>query len=380
MATATAPRRTERKPLLSEHLFAPRFWVGMNMRAWGRLLWNNRFAIDWPYCHVAAAVTGWSAVNSVWGMLQRLSHGRRLAEIELTAPPIFVLGHWRSGTTLLHEMMVLDERHSFPTTYACLAPNHFLRSEPLVSRWFSFVLPTRRPMDNMAAGWDRPQEDEFALCNLGVPSPYLTVAFPNHAPQCQDYLTLENLPTAEVDRWKASLLGFLKQVTLANPKRLVLKSPPHTARIKTLLEMFPDARFVHLVRDPHVVFPSTVNLWKTLYTRHGLQRPKFAGLDEHVFSTFERMYTAFNEQRHLVPPEHFCEVRYEDLVRNPLGEMQTIYEHLGLGGFDRVQPGLESYIATMEGYQTNRYQITPEQTEEISHRWGPFMRPYGYEL
>ena len=48
----------------------------------------------------------------------------------------------------------------------------------------------------MAAGWDRPQEDEFALCNMGVRSPYLTIAFPNHPPQDQDYLDFRGVPAA----------------------------------------------------------------------------------------------------------------------------------------------------------------------------------------
>ena len=45
-------------------------------------------------------------------------------------------------------------------------------------------------MDNMTAGWDCPQEDEFALCNMGLRSPYLTIAFPNHPPQDQEFFEL----------------------------------------------------------------------------------------------------------------------------------------------------------------------------------------------
>src|SRR6202011_3820426 len=134
------------------------------------------------------------------------------------------------------------------------------------------------------------QEDEFALCMLGQPSPYLTIAFPNRPPQDQEYLDLEGLPPKALARWKQTFLRFLQQLTYKNPKRLILKSPPHTCRIKVLLEMFPDARFVHIVRNPYVVFPSTVNLWKSLYQKHGLQVPTFAGLEDHVFDTYTRMY------------------------------------------------------------------------------------------
>ena len=131
-------------------------------------------------------------------------------------------------------------------------------------------------MDNMAAGWDRPQEDEFALCNIGARSPYLTIAFPNRPPQDQDYLDFRGVPTAEVERWKRAFLWFLKCLTLRNPKRIVLKFPGHTARIRTLLEMFPKAKFLHIVRNPYVLFPSTVNLWKRLYRDEGLQMPQLS--------------------------------------------------------------------------------------------------------
>ena len=137
-----------------------------------------------------------------------------------------------------------------------------------MTRWLGFLMPSRRPMDNMAAGWARPQEDEFALCMMGQPSPYLTIAFPNRPPQFSEYLDLQNLPPRAVARWQRAYLGFLRRLTFKDPRRLILKSPPHTCRIKLLLELFPDARFVHIVRDPYVVFPSTVNLWKSLYLAH----------------------------------------------------------------------------------------------------------------
>src|SRR5262249_52266987 len=150
---------------------------------------------------------------------------------------------------------------------------------------------------------------------------------------------------------------FLQAITFKDPRRLVLKSPPHTCRIKVLQEMFPDALFVHIVRDPYVVFPSTVNLWKSLYRRHGLQRPTFAGLEEQVFQTFTRLYGGLEEGRKLVDPARFYELRYEELIRDPVGEMRALYEHLGLGGFDRVLPRLERYLASIAGYETNRYQL-----------------------
>src|SRR5262249_13020715 len=157
--------------------------------------------------------------------------------------------------------------------YECFEPNHFLLTEEFVKRYCGFLMPSRRPMDNMAFGWDRPQEDEFALCMMGAPSPYLSIAFPNRPLLDQDAYNPETLRPRQRKRWKEALFSFLQRLTFKDPRRLVLKSPTHTSRIKTLLELFPDARFVHIVRNPYVVFPSTVNLWKTLYETHGFQKP-----------------------------------------------------------------------------------------------------------
>jgi hypothetical protein len=251
-------------------------------------------------------------------------------------------------------------------------------SEWFASRFLKFLLPARRPMDNMPAGWDRPQEDEWALCNLGVPSPYLTVAFPNHSPQYPEYLTLEGVPPQELKRWKKALHRFLRQVTYRKPGRLILKSPTHTCRIRVLLEMFPDARFVHIVRDPRTSLTSTLSLWKRLYERQSLQKPTYEGLEQYVFDNFERMYDRFEADRHLIAPGRLCELLYEDLVREPLAQVEKIYRQLDLGDFEPARPEVEQYLTEVADYQTNRHEVPAEFRREIANRCRVFMRRYGY--
>jgi hypothetical protein len=367
MTTPTKPRE-----------WTPRIWEGCDFLAWMRLLTRNRFAIDWPYLYIAVVITLVSACHTVLRLVQDVFFAERVRRTRITEAPLFIIGHWRTGTTLLHELLILDERHSFPTTYECLEPNHFLLTEKLFTRLFWFLMPSRRPMDNMAAGWDRPQEDEFALCMMGQPSPYLSIAFPNRPPQEHAALDLEGLSPLKRAAWKRAFLLLLRRITVRNPKRLVLKSPTHTCRIRTLLELFPEARFIHTVRDPYVVFPSTVNLWKSLYETHGLQKPTFVGLEEHVFETFTHMYAKLEEGRKLVEPSRFYEMRYEELVRDPVGEMGKLYEHLGLGGFEDVRPRLEEYTAKHREYRTNRYELPPELRDKITRRWEAVIRRYGY--
>jgi hypothetical protein len=364
-----------------KHEWTPHIWEGCDFFAWLRLLARNRFAVGLPYVYVAVIVTLVTFWHTVLRFIQNAFYGVAVRKTPIRAAPLFIVGHWRTGTTLLHELLILDDRHAFPTTYECLEPNHFLLTEQVLTPFLGWMMPSRRPMDNMAAGWDRPQEDEFALCMLGQPSPYLTIAFPNRPPQDQDALDLQGLSPRRLRSWKRTFLRFLRQLTYKHGgKRLVLKSPTHTARIKVLLDLFPDARFVHIVRDPYVVFPSTVNLWKTLYETHGLQKPTFWGLEEYVFGTFTRMYDRLEEDKPLVDPRRFYELRYEDLVRAPLEEVRKLYEQLELGDFERVRPRLERFLAAQSGYKTNRYRLEPGLRDEITRRWGDVIRRYGYAM
>jgi len=311
-------------------------------------------------------------------MVQTVFFGRKIERAAIDQAPVFVLGHWRSGTTLLHELLVSDPRHTYPDTFSCFAPNHFLLSAPFLKWWLKYLMPSRRPMDNMGVSWDAPQEDEWALCNMGIPSPYFSLLFPRRPPQCQEYLDLRQVPPVALARWKRAFLWFLKSLTVQNPKRIVLKSPQHTCRVRTLLEIFPDARFVHIVRDPYVIFPSTVRTWNRMSGYHGLQRPPKDGWDDFVFDTFAHMYEVFEEDRKLVGPSRLYEVRYEDLVKDPVGEMEKVYERLELGDFEMVRPAVQEYAERTRDYKVNRYELAPETHAEITRRWGAFIERYGY--
>jgi hypothetical protein len=365
-------------PLAKQPQWMPRMWEGCDFFAWLELLRRHRFAVQPRYWYIAVIVTCVSFVNTVLRLIQDVIYGPALRKVEMAQAPIFILGHWRTGTTLLHELMICDDRVAYPTTIECAMPNHFLLTENFFLRWLWFLMPSTRPMDNMKAGLERPQEDEFAMCMFGVGSPYLMIAFPNHPPEGQEYLDLENVAPENLRRWKVALRQFLTRLTYKSGKRLVLKSPPHTARVKTLREMYPDAIFIHIVRDPFVVYPSTVNLWRTLYRTHGLQAPTCAGLEDYVLSTFVRMYERWDEARQQLDPGQYYELHYEDLIKDPVGEMRKIYDHFELGGYDEYLPRLETYLASVKGYETNKYQLSEAERARIMKQWGPIMERYGY--
>ena len=90
------------------------------------------------------------------------------------------------------------------------------------------------------------------------------------------------------------------------------------------------------------------------------------------------MYDAYFEQRGLIPEGRLCEVGYEDLERDPVGVVGSVYEALGLPGFEDVRPRLEGYLGSIAGYRKNRLRRAP-RAATASHRprVGPELRRVG---
>ena len=251
-----------------------RIWLGCDLFAWLRLLHRGRFRVGWRQLRMLPTGTLINAGHTFLRYAQDGLYGARIRATKFDQPPVFILGHWRSGTTLLHELLVQDPRHNSPNTYQCFDPCHFLLTEWFIRRYCNWMLPESRLMDNMPIGWGRPQEEEFALALLGAPSPYTDFAFPNEATLDFSALDLDDLPPPVRALWKRTLLRFLQAVSMRDSRRLVLKSPPHTCRIPALLELFPDAQL-----HPHRPRPLCRLLVDREFVADALSRSSVADAD-----------------------------------------------------------------------------------------------------
>jgi len=150
--------------------------------------------------------------------------------------------------------------------------------------------------------------------------------------------------------------------------------------VPTLARMFPEAKWIHIVRNPFAVFSSTVRLWRSLYEAYGYQKPRYEGLEVEVLETFSRMHARLEATRGLVAASGIVDVRYEDVVREPVVILRRIYSALQLGSFEVVQPEVERYLAERTGYVPNRHSVDPRFADEIRARWKPYFERYGYSL
>lgn len=364
------------RDLFLEYL-GPAGFTGMTFGDWLRALAENRFCVNPRYWPGAANITANCLANSSLKCWENFRHGRAI-RATVVPPPLFVLGVWRSGTTHLHNLLARDERFAFPTTFEVFYPHTFLSTERTIKPFMAFMMPERRPQDNVRMGIDEPQEDEFALCGLTRLSFTLAWAFPRNASYYR-FLTLRDATPEERRRWQHALYAFVQKLTYKHRKPLILKSPAHMGRIRLLLEIFPNAKFVHIHRDPFAVFKSSLYTSRAVTHVWSLQRYEPPDLESVILRQHREVWDAFFEERRLIPPERFCELSYDDLTRDPIAALRQIYERLDLPPFDVAEPKFREYIASLADYRPNQFaDLPPEQRERVVRQWRRCFDEWGY--
>jgi hypothetical protein len=260
-----------------------------------------------------------------------------------------------------------------------LNPHTFLITERWAAPAADRLIVRRRFQDEVALGAGVPSEDEVALCTMTGLSPYMAWYFPRDGSEYDRYLTFRDVPDGEVARWEHALTTFLKKLTLRFGRPLVLKSPPHTARIRRLLGLFPDARFVHIHRNAYVVFQSTRHIMRTVQPIFRLQSCPPPDGDGRILLTYTEMYDAYFAERGLIPDGWLCEIGYEGLEREPVAMVGSIYQRLGLAGFDEIQSRLATYLGSIAAYRKNRHAELPDSLRQrVAHEWGRSFDEWGY--
>jgi hypothetical protein len=300
-----------------------------------------------------------------------------IGRVAVPDDPLFIVGHWRSGTTYLHYLFALDrEAFAYPTTYQCLFPTVFLTlgEGSWLYRSFAERLPATRPMD--AVAWDpgSPQEDELVHLPEGGSSPFHEgMVFPRTASLEPDAF----VRGANGARTRDITLRFFRKLTFAHGRRLVVKSPGHLFRLPMLRELFPRSRVVFIVRDPHEVVPSMEHM-KTMYRRHmSLQGPHL--VDHRATARLLAFYDALMAARQdALPAADQAVVRYEDLVRDPVGTVRGVYERLGLPYTAAYDRALAGYVESVREHARNRFEVAPAVRAVVAAECREMLDRHGY--
>ncbi len=351
---------------------------GMSYKTLIEILGREGNQIDRRYWGRFAMLKGLGLVNSVLGAIEKKQNSSKIERHKITKAPLFVIGYFRSGTTYLHNLLSLDESNLSPNTYFCFFPNHFHYSKKNGMKVVNLFAPRKRPMDGIKFGANMPYEDEFALAALTTVSPYLRFLFPNSD---DDYMALDpcHLPADAMERWKEGMSYLTKSLNLwKGRRRILLKSPLHTGRIKTLLELFPEAKFIHIIRNPYHVYQSNKKLWEETLNHVHLQVPSPGKVDEIILSWYTELYSLFERDRHLIPEDSLIEMKFEDLEKSPVDNLRDIYEYFGFSGFDILEKKAFEYLESIGDYQKNVYQLNSVDKEKVRFRWQKIFQRYSY--
>lgn len=286
---------------------------------------------------------------------------------------VVILGYWRAGTTLLHEMLSLDTRYTYPTTHACMNPHHFLLTEASVLARGGRGM--KRPMDEMEIRSGSPQEDEFALLALGARSPYEALVIPSILPEAVKLGDPQDLSRQDEKDWEEFFLGFLAGVSARGMGRpMILKSPTHGYRVATLRKLLPDARFVLIVRDPWTSFESVVRMWRTMFETYAIAPiPADDFIREAVLGDRPRFEAKLATGTAGLSANRFVAITYESLVANPMAVIERLYQQLELGDFDTVREALGEETKRRGEYRAKGSLPSDRWKERITAEWTPIL-------
>ncbi|MFT6503393.1 MAG: hypothetical protein ACJASQ_003528 [Crocinitomicaceae bacterium] len=372
---SSMPKDNSNSELKDHQLFAA------NQRLWKTLKRENKISKSKAKKVRKISLVIWSLALFRW--LQRPLLRLKIKSTDLNDDaPIFIVGHWRSGTTHLHYLLSQDDRHMHLGSFQAFTINAAFTTKWFLKPIMKRVMPSTRYQDDVKIDVDAPTEDEHALVNMTRMSGMHMFFFPKNNEYFDKFNCFEGITEEELKEWKSIYASLLKQVEVFNKedKKLVLKNPHSTARIKVLSEMYPNAKFLFIHRNPYEVFNSTITLYERAVRSQFLQDFTEEELNELILSCYEKMMSNYLKQRESIRPEQLIEVGYDNLIVNPVEELEKIYKHLNLDGFQTAKPKLEAYLETLKEYKVNPARtIDPAVKEIVKKRWGFAFKEWGYQ-
>jgi len=292
--------------------------------------------------------------------------------------PVFIIGHWRSGTTYLHNLLSKDPRFFYQNKYENFFSDNFLTTEdflkPILSRMMNSTDPVKswKSKTSKSMDLDTPSESDTALISeISEYSYHWGHLFPRQWKQYfNKYLFLEDISAQELDDWKQTMQSLLNKVYMKKSQgRLLIKNPGDTARIRHLLDIYPHAQFIFIHRNPYDVFYSNLKLWTHVIHTVSLEKISKEEMKDIVLKVYRKLHQHYFEQKQLLRSDQLVETSYEKMIESPIDSLQEIYQKLGLSGYEKALPFFTSYIdATLYG-NMSRYRNYPDDISEINKQW-----------
>ncbi len=319
--------------------------------------------------------------------------------------PLFILGHQRSGTTFLQRLLAQDGHSRALQLHEMLLPATSLQRSlaqlkavdeklgaPLAQRFHQAQEHLFGPLDDIhKLRFDQVEEDEFVLWTI-----YASIMCVNDAPSSAELPDLDELRNFHdwSTRRQIAALGWYRACLLkklarepgadpADPPWIVSKNPAFTHKVPELMRVFPDARFVNLVRNPLSTIASRLSMIRAIWRR---RVPGFRHMTsrqvETIVADSKRTYLAGERDLPPLPPDRRLTIRYETLVARPWRVVERIYQRFSLPGPDAsLTEALSQLTGRSEHVSRHQYRLEEFGLTEARLRseLAPIFERYGWE-
>lgn len=315
--------------------------------------------------------------------LQNLLFRKRIQAEDLSEKqPVFILGHWRSGTTHLHYLFHQDPQFGTLSNYQSFLFNIAMLSKSWLKFLLSPLMPETRPQDNVRVDPDLPAEEEQPLSVMSICTGFHTWSFPSNRSYFDKYNTFSGISAEEKKNWQRDYQFLLKNISYFNDgKRLVLKNPHNTSRVKELLELYPKAKFVFIHRNPYDVFVSTRHLMFRAVRAQFLEFVSHSEIEDMIMYFFEKTMKKYIAEKNLIPKENLVEVGFDEMEKDSYGQIEKMYRELSLPDFEVAKPHIQEYLNSVKNYKKNKFRnLRPEIQERINKEWRFAFEEWGYPI
>ncbi len=345
-----------------------------------QVLWDNKFDVDFKYFHRFLYAIGLAVVTSPLKTIQKLRFHRKIKKTEIKQDPIFLIGHYRTGTTYLMTLMAYDKSKGYVSNIEAYATLLYLGFPKLTKVIIDASLPDVRPMDNVIMGAEEPTEEEYCIGTFSRYGYYTGFIFPKNFDLYTKYLTFEGMPRHH-KRWKKKFYYLVQMLTYGHKgKQLFLKNPTHSYRIRDILEMFPNAKFIHTYRNPYKVYSSTVKFFDGVFAIYTLQKWDKEKMKQDILDNYKLLYEYQDRDLHLIPEDRIFHIKYEEFIENPSEKMEEMYKYLKLDGWEEYKENIIAYAESQKrDYVPNVHKTDDDVIRRVNGNWDEYRKKYGYE-
>lgn len=317
-------------------------------------------------------------------LVEEILYKKKMENSELKEHPVFILGYYRSGTTYLQRVLALNPKWANITLLQTVIPECSMTlGKPFM--WFSkFIfkfIKIKNAYHKTEFDWNIVGEEDVAVTSLVCEATcYWGFMFPSKAEEYFERFSYfgDKKKAGDIELWKKEFHSVVKRFNfIFNNQQMLLKSPPNVAKIKELNELYPNAKFIFIYRNPYSVLKSVRRLWEINGKMNYQENPSPEKIDELTIKDFSQSMDRYYEYKSLVDPTRVFEIKYEEFIKNPETVLTNCWSHLKLSNPDVIKDMLH-YMKDHQGEGITQHKFSEHDYELTEQHLSKYLKLWGY--